>query len=315
MQRRVLITGASGYVAGWLISQLATFAEVELVLGSRSNQDTPLQHRHAHLDLGKPSTFSAALEGVDTVVHLAGLPQRDCIASPSEAARLNTLGTTELVHQADKQGVRRFILVSTIQVFGSPLPPVITSNTPIAPDNAYAKSYADLESELGFSSGVKIDVVRLANGFGFPVNKGSCWHLAVNDFCRQAVQMGEIRLTSSGLQQRNFVPIRSSVSFLAHVLMATASSSDEPRFWTFGSPQSQSVLAMAHTVASRASVILGHEVLVLARNDDRATAHAASILDLTPIAALRFSTETLDGAAHLHMIDETLHYCRTLFLT
>lgn len=310
MNRRILITGASGYVAGWLISRLAEVPHLDLVLGSRNTDGNARQHRQVRFDLGDTATFATALDKVDAVVHLAGINQRDCIASPNECTRVNTRGTLEFLRQADLREITHFIHVSTIQVFGSPLPPLISSATEIKPNNTYSKSYADIETQVKISSAMRLDVVRLANGFGYPLNGGSCWHLAINDFCRQAARGSAIHLASSGLQQRNFVPIRASVSFLEHLLVSPTSSSAPSRQWILGSPQSQSVLSAAHNVARRARLRFGREVDVVAKDEQSAIAEEPSTLDLAPLTALGFDTESLGDAAHQQMIDETLDHCR-----
>ena len=312
MTRRILITGASGYVAGWLISRLEQFPHLELVLGSRSSNSAIRQHRQVHFDLAETTTFAAALSDIDAVVHLAGVNQADCVASPNECRRINTRGTLELQRQASHRGITHFIQVSTIQVFGSPLPLRISSATAAKPSNVYSESYADIEAEASIFPAMRLDIVRLANGFGYPLNSGACWHLALNDFCRQAAKVGEIRLASSGLQQRNFVPIRASVNFLAHLLVSSTSSAPQSRQWTLGSPQSQSVLSAAHSVARRALLQFGREVVVVARDEQSAIAEEPSTLDLAPIDALGFDTESLGDAAHQQMIDETLDHCGTL---
>jgi hypothetical protein len=50
----------------------------------------------------------------------------------------------------------------------------------------------------------------------------------------------------------------------------------------------------------------------VARDEQSASAEEPSTLDLAPIDALGFDTESLGDAAHQQMIDETLDHCGAL---
>jgi hypothetical protein len=65
-------------------------------------------------------------------------------------------------------------------------------------------------------------------------------------------------------------------------------------------------------VARRARLQFGREVVVVARDEQSAIAEEPSTLDLAPIDALGFDTESLGDAAHQQMIDETLDHCGAL---
>jgi NADH dehydrogenase len=62
-------------------------------------------------DLLDAATYSSALEGTDTVIHLAAATGR---ASPAEFERINVEGTRTLVNACKAAKVRRFLHVSTI---------------------------------------------------------------------------------------------------------------------------------------------------------------------------------------------------------
>src|SRR3984885_2578812 len=70
---RILITGATGQVGAGIIPQLAADPTVEVVAAAR----TPEKAKHlgipvVHLDLDKPETMAAALEGVERAVLITG---------------------------------------------------------------------------------------------------------------------------------------------------------------------------------------------------------------------------------------------------
>lgn len=81
--------------------------------------------------VGKTRSHSATgLEqicvGVDAVMHMARMNTQDCAADPVAALDFNALATARLLRAAVRQGVKRFIYISTADVNGNPLNGVIT---------------------------------------------------------------------------------------------------------------------------------------------------------------------------------------------
>jgi nucleoside-diphosphate-sugar epimerase len=90
------------------------------------------------------------LTGIDAIVHVAGLAHVPDALEASEAlARINTEGTAQLARAAAREGVRRFILISSALVHGdvSPGRPFTESDAPI-PQSDYALSKLDSETRL-----------------------------------------------------------------------------------------------------------------------------------------------------------------------
>lgn len=136
----VLITGGSGFVATALIAALAPAGNVRV---SR-RRDARAEREIAVGELGRGADWRRALEGVDSVVHLAGPAHA---ALPEEVIRRGVVGgTAELVEQAAGTGVRRFIYMSSIKACaedstGAPL----NEDDPPRPRDAYGR--AKLEAE------------------------------------------------------------------------------------------------------------------------------------------------------------------------
>ena len=129
--------------------------------------------------------WSAALQGVDTVVHLAALAHVDARSVPDALAtyrRVNTAGTLRLADAALGAGVRRFLFVSSVKVNGeqSGTRPFAVGSTP-APSDPYGIS--KLEAEQGLQAlagaGMRIAIVRppLVYGPGVRANFLRLMHL------------------------------------------------------------------------------------------------------------------------------------------
>jgi UDP-glucose 4-epimerase len=145
----VLITGATGAVGplvvkafhaeGYSIRTLSIYpppismwpADVETRLG----------------DVTNASVMKLAMEGVDAVVHMAALLH---IANPrpemrEKYERVNVGGTLTVVDAAIKAGVKRFVLFSTIVVYGNSNGCVLNEMSPTHPDTFYAQTKHDAE--------------------------------------------------------------------------------------------------------------------------------------------------------------------------
>jgi nucleoside-diphosphate-sugar epimerase len=120
---RVLVTGGTGFVGSALVARLLHDNRYRVRAASRrplrSEADRALEK--FSIDLGPDTDWRAALNGVDTVVHLAARVHvmRDALRDPlEEYRRVNTHATTALARQAAAAGVRRFVYVSSVKVNG-----------------------------------------------------------------------------------------------------------------------------------------------------------------------------------------------------
>ena len=91
--------------------------------------------------------FSEAL-GFDAVVNFAAETHVDrSIAGPRIFVETNVTGTQNLLEAARRHGVRRFVQVSTDEVYGSlgPDDPAFTEESPLLPNSPYAASKASAD--------------------------------------------------------------------------------------------------------------------------------------------------------------------------
>jgi predicted dehydrogenase/nucleoside-diphosphate-sugar epimerase len=169
--RRVLLTGATGFIGcrtaealhlgrGWAVRALvhnpasaARLARlpVEMVSG----------------DLSDPETLKRVLGGCDAVVH--------CAVGPSwgpwkNVFRVNAHGTRNLAEAALAAGVRRFVHLSTIAIYGSDVPSLVEETTPLRPDphSAYAMSKRAAEKYVASATkrGLPAVILRPAHVYG-----------------------------------------------------------------------------------------------------------------------------------------------------
>jgi nucleoside-diphosphate-sugar epimerase len=173
----ILVTGASGFVGTGLMARLS--AENRLVRGTSRKPVGELADRTGWVaveDQDDSTDWRAALEGVGTVVHLAGRAHiiRDRHGDSLAAfRRTNVEGTLNLARQAASAGVRRFVFVSSIKVNGE-AGTHRESDTP-APNDAYGVSKLEAENglrEIAATTALGVVVIRppLVYGPGVKAN-------------------------------------------------------------------------------------------------------------------------------------------------
>lgn len=264
MMRKVLITGGCGYLGGRLAQYLASQEGYEILLGSRRQTQPPAwlpQAKVVETQWDSTQGLQEVCSGVDCIVHLAGMNAQDCAADPATATKVNTVATAHLIQAAIRQKVKRFVYMSTVHVYGSPLAGVITEDIKPTPAHPYALSHRAGE-DVVFAShqSDEIDgiVIRLSNGYGAPADKNAnCWMLLVNDLCRQAATSGRLVLRSAGLQKRDFIPLYDVVRAIQHFIELPSDKYGDGIF-NLGGEAIYRIIDLAELIAVRCEAVLGY---------------------------------------------------------
>lgn len=139
----ILITGGSGFVGRHLVKYCAAEALPVRVLSRRPAPSAlPPGVTWYQADFGDATNRTdvrAALDGVETVVHAAArLPATG--ATPAEFHRVNVDGTRTLARLAREASVARFMLISSVGVYGGTATPPYTETDETAPVDVYART-------------------------------------------------------------------------------------------------------------------------------------------------------------------------------
>lgn len=171
---KVLVTGANGFVGRALVPYLAGLGH-----GVVSTVRRPSGILHEHI-VGNEASWMAALEGSDSVVHLAARAHVMCDQdrNPQQAFRVNNVDVTiELATRAVKAGVRRFVFMSTVKVNGEETAPGCSFRADDSPHpkDFYAISKWEAEQgllEIAQKTGLEVVIIRPPLVYG-PGAKGN----------------------------------------------------------------------------------------------------------------------------------------------
>lgn len=179
MKKKVLITGAGGFIGSHLTERLSSLGytvKAFVHYNSRNSWgwlDSPVSREGMEVisgDIRDADIVRYAMRDVKIVFHLAaliGIPYS--YHSPEAYVDTNIKGTLNILQSARDFGVKKVVLTSTSEIYGTAQFVPITESHPINPQSPYAasKSAADL---LGISFhksfSLPVVIVRPFNTFG-----------------------------------------------------------------------------------------------------------------------------------------------------
>lgn len=218
MSRTVAVTGASGFIGGYLCAALEEAGDRVLRLG----RGAPATDTDRQTDYSRDS-LTAALAGADAVVHLAGrrMTREDAPMDLGPFWQPNVASIADLVEASRAVGVTRLVLASTIAIYSPASGLPYREDAPARPINAYALSKLMAEAHLEMltrARGPSSVALRLAAVYGHG-EKGTP---ALMKFVGQA-QAGEtIVLTGNADYRIDQLYVRDAVSAIQAALTSEA---------------------------------------------------------------------------------------------
>src|SRR3954470_11590377 len=226
-----VVTGGAGFIGSHLVDALAARGDEVLVLddfssGKRENLSGALETGVSvtELDVSDAQAVLAAIEGFkpESVFHLAAqIDVRRSMEDPGFDARLNVVGTVNVLEAAARSGVSRLLFTSTGgAIYGegaeSPDELPFAETALCAPFSIYGQSklaaegYVDLYSR---TRGLPGGIVRLGNIYG-PRQDPATEAGVVAIFCALARPRGPPTGVGTGEQTRDYVYVADVVDAL-----------------------------------------------------------------------------------------------------
>jgi nucleoside-diphosphate-sugar epimerase len=154
-------------------------------------------------DILREESVAGLFDDVSSVVHVAGLAHvfdRPSAASAPFMA-VNAEGTERVARLAAQAGVRRFVLISSVSVYGIGKEAVTTEDSPCLPKSPYALSKLVAEqraAEVASRTGMAVTILRLATLYG-EEDPGNLLRLL------KSVDSGRFRWVGSGTNRKSLL--------------------------------------------------------------------------------------------------------------
>ncbi len=150
---KILLTGSSGFIGTYFIYKYST------------------QYNMKTFSFLNESLDNLDLDSIDTVLHLSALVHQMGGASTNEYERVNVTQSLELAKKASSNGVRHFVFMSSVKVYGEENDKAYREDTECNPQDDYGKSKLKAENELLKleNSDFKISIIRTPIVYGYGV--------------------------------------------------------------------------------------------------------------------------------------------------
>ncbi|ACZ12787.1 NAD-dependent epimerase/dehydratase family protein [Sulfurospirillum deleyianum] len=160
---KLLITGSRGFLGSYFINKYKEKYEIKTF--------SFLQDDINILDC----------QEIDIILHLSALVHQMAGASAEEYEKVNVVQTLKLAKKAKESGVKYFLFMSTVKVYGEETESKYAENSVCNPEDEYGKSKLKAEIELQKleNENFKVSIIRtpIVYGYGVKANIKSLLHL------------------------------------------------------------------------------------------------------------------------------------------
>jgi dTDP-glucose 4,6-dehydratase len=177
---KMLVTGGAGFIgSNFIRMMLAKYPDIEIInldkltyAGNLESLKDISDERYSFVqgDICDPDIVMNAMENVDTVIHFAAESHVDrSINDSSVFVITNVVGTNNLLKCAMDNDVKKFIHVSTDEVYGSTNDDSFRETDNLNPSSPYSSSKAGsdlLALSYHNTYGLPVTVTRCTNNFG-----------------------------------------------------------------------------------------------------------------------------------------------------
>jgi len=179
--KRILVTGGAGFIGSafvrlanrrWPGAHVHVLDALTYAGNKRNLEDLADASRMTfqHGDIRDPKAVAEAMEGATHVVNFAAESMVDrSIDDPGSFVLTDTYGAFVLLEEAKKRNVKRFVQVSTDEVYGEVLEGASTEESALVPRNPYAASKAggDRIAYAYYATyGLPVVITRCSNNYG-----------------------------------------------------------------------------------------------------------------------------------------------------
>ena len=228
---RILVTGGVGFIGSNFIHYLVglDLKNVEIIIldkltyaADRRNLDGLEENSYELIvgDICDKELVSRIFPGTDYVIHFAAESHVDnSIASPDEFITTNIIGTQILLDSAKMYGIKKFLYISTDEIYGSILEGSFVENDNFNPSSPYSASKAAgelLVISYGTTFGINYNISRCSNNYGPRQNKEKL----IPHFIDMLQNLKPVPLYGNGLNVRDWIYVEDHCEAIYKILMS-----------------------------------------------------------------------------------------------
>jgi dTDP-glucose 4,6-dehydratase len=227
---RILVTGGVGFIGSNFIHYLVglDLKNVEIIILDKltyaadlRNLDGLEENSYELVvgDICDKELVSRIFPGTDYVIHFAAESHVDnSIASPDEFITTNIIGTQILLDSAKMYGIKKFLYISTDEIYGSILEGSFVENDNFNPSSPYSASKAAgelLVISYGTTFGINYNISRCSNNYGPRQNKEKL----IPHFIDMLQNLKPVPLYGNGLNVRDWIYVEDHCEAIYKILM------------------------------------------------------------------------------------------------
>ena len=174
--KKILVVGGAGYIGSHVVKALRDAGKSPVVFDNMSSgleENLLAGIPFIKGDLLFPEQLKSAMEGVDSIIHLAALKAAgESMTEPEKYAENNLCGTINLLNAATAAKVKNFVFSSSAAVYGEPQYLPMDEAHPTDPMNFYGYTKLGIENLLRWYSqlrGLRFCSLRYFNAAGYDV--------------------------------------------------------------------------------------------------------------------------------------------------
>jgi len=228
---RILVTGGVGFIGSNFIHYLVglDLKNVEIIILDKltyaadlRNLDGLEENSYELVvgDICDKELVSRIFPGTDYVIHFAAESHVDnSIASPDEFITTNIIGTQILLDSAKMYGIKKFLYISTDEIYGSILEGSFVENDNFNPSSPYSASKAAgelLVISYGTTFGINYNISRCSNNYGPRQNKEKL----IPHFIDMLQNLKPVPLYGNGLNVRDWIYVEDHCEAIYRILMS-----------------------------------------------------------------------------------------------
>jgi UDP-glucose 4-epimerase len=289
--RRVLVTGASGFIGRHLLDSLRSEGTPVRTVGRRPAPNVP-KALQDHVVADVRHDFVAGADGCDSIVHLAGLSDASAsFENPVDFTQTNVIGTIRALEAARRNNAA-IIIASSQRVYRPAVRP-LSEEAPLGPVDPYGETKLQAEqwTELYVRLyGIRATILRFFSVYG-PGQVSGRASGVVSIFMKTAREGRPIRARAR--QLRDFVDVRDAVRAI-HVALRRPP--DSLRICNVGTGQATSIAELGELVRS----VVGNPAPVIVDLSPGAESYVADPRRAAAELGFRTQIDLLDGLTWYH---------------